>query len=387
MSKPITITGAGGYVGSVLVGQLLEAGYTVQALDRFFFGSNTLRELLGHPRLRIRMQDIRAVTPADLEGQWAVIDLAALSNDPSGDLDPRLTEEINQAGRINVARAARSAGVQRYVFASSCSVYGAGSEASLTESSALHPQTAYARSCAIAEEAIRKMSAPGFTSTALRLATLFGLSPRMRFDLVVNVMTLDSFTQRRITVVGGQQWRPLLPVSDAARAFRTAMESPADVVSGNVFNIGLANLQVIDIANCVRETLGLDIEIATKPNALDGRDYNVSFDRVKSDLGFMPIQSLAGSIQTIYDALATGQVRDEDRTRTVVWYKHLLSQGVVLSGEGVAQEEGPKQSVRPGNTGLGRRGCLSEPSGGGCDLTATKGAAGSRTTARPSLVT
>ena len=362
MSKRVTVTGAGGYVGSLLVGQLLEAGYTVQALDRFFFGSSTLREHLEHPRLRLRMQDIRAVTPADLEGEWAVIDLAALSNDPSGDLDPRLTMEINQAGRINVARSARSAGVQRYVFSSSCSVYGAGSEASLTEASELHPQTAYAKSCAIAEEAIRSMNGPGFTTTALRLATLFGLSPRMRFDLVVNVMTLDSYKHKRITVMGGQQWRPLLPVSDAARAFRIAMEGPADVVAGNVFNVGLANLQVIDIAHCVRETLGPDIEIVTKPNAIDGRDYNVSFDRAKSVLGFAPVQTLAGSIRAIHDALATGQVRDEDRTRTVVWYKQLLSQGVVLSGDGVPQE-GRKESVR--SAALGPESVLAFPGGAG----------------------
>jgi nucleoside-diphosphate-sugar epimerase len=336
MSKLVTVTGAGGFVGSILVGQLLRSGYTVQALDRFFFGSSTLRDYFGHDRLRLRTQDIRNVSAEDLAGSWAVIDLAALSNDPSGDLDPHLTEEINQRGRINVARAAKRAGVERYVFSSSCSVYGAGNQANLTESSPLFPQTAYAKCCAIAEETIRAMNGPGFTATALRLSTLFGLSPRMRFDLVVNIMTLHAFQKRCISVIGGDQWRPLLAVNDAARAFRVALEGPAAITGGNVFNVGLTNMQVKDIAETVRQALPYDVAITTQPNPLDRRDYNVSFERAKSHLGFTAQQSLADNVLTIHDALAKSLVRDTDRTRTVIWYKNLLVHGISLSADTAA---------------------------------------------------
>jgi nucleoside-diphosphate-sugar epimerase len=328
MSKHVTVTGAGGYVGSVLIGRLLRAGYFVNAVDRFFFGMEPLDCYRHDPRLDVRMQDIRQITPRDLEGSWAVIDLAALSNDPSGDLDPELTYSINQVGRSNLARAAKAAGVQRYVMSSSCSVYGAGVEANLNETSALNPLTVYAKSCAAAEEVVRGLNSPEFTAGALRLATLFGLSPRMRFDLVVNQMTLDAMTKRRITVIGGQQWRPLLGVADAAQAFINAIEAPAEVIGGNAFNIGMANMQILDVAGLVRDTVPVKTDVSVTPLGTDARNYSVSFAR-GSAIGFTAKQSLRDAIRDIALALQESRVRTDDRTRTAVWYRQLLSNGGV----------------------------------------------------------
>ena len=327
MSKQVTVTGAGGYVGSILIGRLLRAGYAVKAVDRFFFGMEPLDYYRHHPKLEVRIQDIRQVTPRDLEGSWAVIDLAALSNDPSGDLDPELTFSINQMGRSNLARAAKAAGVARYVMSSSCSVYGAGSEANLTEMSPLNPLTAYARSCAAAEQVVRELNSPEFTSGALRLATLFGLSPRMRFDLVVNAMTLDAIMKRTITVIGGQQWRPLVGVTDAAQAFINAIESPAEAIGGKVYNIGMTNMQIAEIASVVRDTVPVAAEVSVTPVGSDARNYNVNFERAASSIDFTAKQTLRDSIRDIVAALQEWRVRIDDRTRTVVWYQQLLANG------------------------------------------------------------
>lgn len=331
MNQHVTVTGAGGYVGSVLVGRLLRAGYAVRAIDRFFFGLEPLDTYRHHPKLDVRMQDTRQLTPRDFEGSWAVIDLAALSNDPSGDLDPELTFQINQVGRINLARAAKAAGVERYVMSSSCSVYGAGQDANLTETSDLHPLTAYAKSCAAAEGVVRGLSSPEFTATALRLSTLFGLSPRMRFDLVVNAMTLDAIMKRTITVIGGQQWRPLVGVTDAARAFMSAIESPAETVGGNVFNIGMTNMQIADVATLVRDTVPVPVDVAVTSVVSDARNYSVNFDLATTALGFTAKQELADSIREIAAALQEWRVRIDDRTRTVVWYQQLMANGAGLA--------------------------------------------------------
>lgn len=324
--KHVSVTGAGGYLGSVLVGKLLGAGYSVTAIDRYFFGIETLDLYSNNPNLRVLAKDTRELTPRDLEGSWAVIDLAALSNDPSGDLDPELTVSINQTGRMGVARAARSAGVERFVMSSSCSVYGAGAADNLTEDSPLNPLTQYAKSCAAAEELVRGINGPGFTAGALRLSTLFGLSPRMRFDLVVNTMTFDAFNKGRILINGGQQWRPLLGVSDAARGFINAIEAPASVFGGNAFNLGLGNLRIVDVAAIVRDNVPGSPELTVTPSGADARDYNVSFERAKT-IGFVARQKLAESIRDIAVGLEEWRIRTDDRTRTVVWYQHLLAQG------------------------------------------------------------
>jgi nucleoside-diphosphate-sugar epimerase len=332
MTTKITVTGAGGYIGAVLVGRLLDAGYTVTALDRFFFGIDTLRAYRGHPKLQILKADIRDVSSADLEGSWGVLDLAALSNDPSGELDHHLTWEINENGRIQLAKAARSAGVKRYIFSSSCSVYGAGTGLKLTENSPLRPLSAYARACAKAEDSIRSMNGPDFTTAALRNATVFGLSPRMRFDLVVNLMTLNAFESRQILITGGgQQWRPLVHVRDVASAFLAALGAQASQIGGEAFNIGLDNFKVRKIAALVRESVPNSIRIKLAPGDRDERDYSVSFDYARTALGFEASVTVPDGIREMYQALTENQVKYSTQTKTVAWYCYLMQAKKTLS--------------------------------------------------------
>jgi nucleoside-diphosphate-sugar epimerase len=326
MSRLVVVTGAAGYVGSVVVGNLLKSGYRVNAIDAFFFEESALRKYEGNPKLKIVRRDIREVTPHDLEGAWGVVDLAALSNDPSGDLDPRLTQDINYRGRARVAEAALRAGVNRYVFASSCAVYGCGTDACLDERSPVRPLTVYARCCTRAEELIRGLSQPGFDAVALRFATIFGLSPRMRFDLVVNIMTLNAYESGRIVIWGGgQQWRPLVHVQDVALAIMTTLAAPAALIRGEAFNIGHINLQVREIAAIICDTLPLNIETQVMPDGVDARNYNVSFERAAAMLGFRAHRSVADGAREILEALQAGLVVHDERTETVSWYRHLLS--------------------------------------------------------------
>jgi nucleoside-diphosphate-sugar epimerase len=325
--KQIAVTGAGGYIGSRLVQQLIEAGHSVLAIDRFFFGESALTPPTnGHAgRLDIMRRDIRDLTADDLKGCDVVVDLAALSNDPSGDLDPDLTLHINHGGRVHVARTARDAGVKRYVMASSCSVYGHGGDEFCDENSPTNPLTVYAKSMLLAEQDVLPMSSHDFCVTALRNATVFGLSPRMRFDLVVNIMTRHAVENGRLMVLGGgQQWRPLVHVADVGRAIQAVFEAPRQAVNGEVFNIGHENARVLSIAYKVREALPFPIQVDVAPEDADARDYRVSFDKIKDRLAFSANISIGGGVMEIYDAMKMGKVDTGPKTVRVGWYRQIL---------------------------------------------------------------
>jgi nucleoside-diphosphate-sugar epimerase len=324
MSK-VMVTGAGGYIGTQLVRDLVKAGHEVTAVDRFFFGKEPLSEFVGNNKVTIKQKDIRDLDQNDFKGHDAVCDLACLSNDPAGEIDPQLTYQINRDGRIHVAKTAKQAGVEKYIISSSCSVYGKGEEPQLSETSKTNPISVYAKSTLEAEQQNLSIADNNFSVTALRNATVFGLSTRMRFDLVVNLMTLTAFQKNRIIVMGGGlQWRPLVHLKDVSSAFKKIIETTSVKTNREIFNIGLDNFQIINIAYLVREVLPIDLEIDVAPDDADKRDYNVVFEKAERILDFKPSIDVEYGINEIYRALRAGKVESGDKTVTVKWYQNIL---------------------------------------------------------------
>jgi nucleoside-diphosphate-sugar epimerase len=324
MSK-IAVTGAGGYIGSQILRDLLDLGHQVIGIDRFFFGLEPVSEYASNKNFNLVKKDIRDLIPEDLTGVDAVFDLACLSNDPAGEIDPQLTYQINRDGRIHVAETAKKAGVNKYILSSSCSVYGQGDEVKLNEKSKTNPISVYAKSTLEAEQHNLGLADNNFSVTALRNATVFGLSTRMRFDLVVNLMTLSAFQKERIIVMGGGlQWRPLVHLKDVSQAFISTFLAPIKIVNQNIFNIGLTNIQIKNLSYMVSETLPFKIDIDIAPDDSDKRDYNVDFTKAQDQIGFTAQRSIQEGVIEIYNALKSGNVDTGIKTVTVQWYKNIL---------------------------------------------------------------
>lgn len=327
MSETVLVTGAGGYIGATLVDLLLAAGKRVIGLDRYFFGEALLGDTLQHPSFTLLRKDLRDVELSDLHGVDAVCDLAALSNDPAGALDEKLTWAINHQAKVRTAQLAKRAGVRRYVLASSCSVYGSGDGALLTEESQPRPISTYARASLAAETDVLPLADSTFTVTAFRQATVFGLAKRLRFDLVVNLMTLNAVQKGKIFVLGGgRQWRPIVHVRDTAGAFVSLLDRAPSEINGKVFNIGSSehNYQVLSLAYIVRENVPFPIELDIVPDDSDARNYQVSFARAEQELGFRAPHTPADGVREIYQALKLGRVDTGMRTITVKWYQHIM---------------------------------------------------------------
>jgi len=321
----VLITGAGGYIGSTLAEILLQSGCKVIGLDRFFFGKDLIRDLAAHPSFTLVQHDVRDVEVSDFEGVDAVCDLAALSNDPSGDLDPKITHEINHIGRERVCRKAKAAGVKRYILASSCSVYGHGMHSNLDEQSEPYPISTYAQANLAAEHSVLPLAGPGYCVTVLRQATVYGLSRRMRFDLAINLMTLNAVEKAQIFVLGGgKQWRPFVHVHDTARAFREVLLADPAKVNGEIFNVGGQNSQILSLAYIVRENIPFPIQLQVVADDPDKRDYNVSFAKIHKVLEYTTERNPADGVREIYEALKTGYTSANPTTFTVAWYKKIL---------------------------------------------------------------
>jgi nucleoside-diphosphate-sugar epimerase len=319
------VTGGAGYIGSVLVRLLLQRGHNVICLDRFYFGEESVKGVSG--RIVLVRDDIRSFSQTIMDGVDCVMDLASLSNDPSSELDPKKTLEINHRGRVRVARLAKKMGVGRYILASTCSVYGASKRMS-DETSPLNPLTTYAKANAMAEHDVLKLSDAKFNVTVLRQATVYGLSPKMRFDLAINGMVRSLFKEGRVKIMrDGLQWRPFVHVSDTSKAFLAAMEADPSLINGEVYNVGSdeQNYQLLPLAKSIAETLNLPFRYEWY-GSTDNRNYRVRFQKIKRKLGFVPECNPKDGAREVWDALRSGSLNaDDKRWITVDWYKLLLS--------------------------------------------------------------
>ncbi|MCS6801256.1 MAG: NAD-dependent epimerase/dehydratase family protein [Chloroflexota bacterium] len=307
----ITVFGGAGYIGSVLVRQLLDDGYRVRVFDHVYYDKTSLADVAAHPRFEMVVGDVRhsdEVVPA-LVGADAVVHLAELVGDPLCAHDPLMTLQINYLATATLVLACRYLQLNRFVYISSCSVYGASADpdAILTEESPLSPVSLYAKLKIEAERVIAQHLHDAFAPCILRLGTVFGLSPRPRFDLVVNTLTAQAVNERAIAVFGGDQWRPHVHVSDVARAIRCCLLLPLETVRGEVFNIVTENLTVDQVAALVAEEVPGTV-INRSETTVDRRNYRVSSEKARRVLGFDPRISVREGIREIAAALRSGAI-------------------------------------------------------------------------------
>lgn len=315
--KRIAVIGGAGYVGSTLVMKLLEHDYDVTVLDAFLYGNDAVVEHAGRRRLRMVRGDIRHVESVvrGCKGADAVVHLGGLVGDPSCALDADLTLEINLRATAMIAEVTRGLGVRRLVFASSCAVYGAGTGV-LDELSPAEPVSIYARTKADSEALLMEAADDRFSPTALRFGTFYGLSPRPRFDLVVNLLVAKAVREGRITIFGGSQWRPFIHVEDGCDAIIACLGAPLDAVHAQTFNVGSddQNHTLVQIAELIRSRVaGVDVEYA--PSAAAEADYRVSFEKIRDRLGFVPAHTLADGIEEIRAAVESEVIADYREAR------------------------------------------------------------------------
>lgn len=320
----VLVTGTEGYIGCRLAPFLVARGHEVVGLDTGFYRDGWLysdpRQFLSFSSVVIK--DLRTIDPADFEGMDAVVHLAELSNDPLGANSPEVTFEINHRGSVRIAELAKRAGVSRFVYASSCSVYGLGSGEFLSEKSPTNPQTAYARCKVMVENDLAPMADDAFCVVFLRNATAYGPSPRMRFDIVINDLCARAWTTRKIAMTSdGTPWRPVVHVEDICRAFQSALEAPAEAVNGEIFNVGATseNYRVHELAEIIAtEFTGCELSVA--PSGGDNRSYRVSFDKIESRMpGFScnwTARRGAAELRRLFERIEFDQATHEFRAYT-----------------------------------------------------------------------
>ena len=322
MTETVLVTGAGGYIGTVLVPMLLDSGYQVRAVDRFFFGRHLMED---RPGLEVIREDTRKLESRHLEGIDAVIDLVAISNDPSGELFQDATWEINWKSRVQTATLAREAGAGRYILPSSCSIYGFQSpDVVAVESSPTNPLTTYSRANERAEQDVLAMADDGYCVVALRQATIYGYSPRMRFDLAINGMTYGAWKTGKLPLMrDGTQWRPMVHVRDAARAQILMLSADPNLVNGEIFNVGSERdcHQIGPLGERVADTVPRPVEIEWYGDP-DHRSYRVGFEKIRG-LGFETDYQAEDGVREICGRLEAGDVDKSEQTITLDWYTQL----------------------------------------------------------------
>jgi nucleoside-diphosphate-sugar epimerase len=306
--KKILVTGGGGYLGTVLVPQLLKKGYSVRVLDSFFFGNFLPYD---HKNLEIVKGDIRneKTAAASLKDIEYVIHLACLSNDPSSDIDPELTREINYTAAINLIKLSRESGVQRFIYASSSSVYGLKQEEKVTEDLPVNPISLYSELKIRVENFLFGIKDTNFTATAVRSATICGFSPRMRLDLLVNILTVSALANGAILLDGGDQVRANIHISDISNFYMMLVEADPALINNQAFNINDSNSSVLDMAKKVQSLIKCKIEYSNK---VDPRSYKLNDDKARRVLGFKNNYSIDQAIKDIKRSFYEGRIRIDD---------------------------------------------------------------------------
>ncbi|MDJ0677605.1 MAG: NAD(P)-dependent oxidoreductase [Calothrix sp. MO_167.B42] len=309
--KKVLVTGGAGYVGAVLVPQLLKAGYEVKVLDLYLYGKDVLAQVKNHPHLEEIEGDIRDrhLLSKIMPGCDAVIHLACISNDPSFELDPTLGRSINYDAFFDLVDVSKDAGVKRFICASSSSVYGIKETENVTEDLPLMPLTDYSRYKALCEEVLLSKGEPGFTTLIVRPASICGYSPRQRLDLIVNIFTNQAINNGKITVFGGLNKRPSLHIQDMVDFYLKSLEWPDEAIDGKIFNLGHENYTVKEIADMTRKVVGDSVEIVTTPTN-DPRSYHISSEKIKQELGFVPAHTVEDAIEDLVTAFKADKLPD-----------------------------------------------------------------------------
>ncbi|MDF1761453.1 MAG: SDR family oxidoreductase [Coxiellaceae bacterium] len=321
----VLVTGAGGYIGSVLTPKLLDQGYQVKAVDRFFFGEDKLKQ---HEHLEIVREDARRLTPTHFADVDFVIDLVAISNDPAGEAFDTATWAINHQARANTAQMAKQAGVKRYILPSSCSIYGFQDHL-VDETADTNPLTTYAKANEKAENDVLPLADDNFVVTVMRQSTVFGYSPRMRFDLAINGMTYGAWHTKKLPLMrDGQQYRPMVHVQDTTDVMALLLKADAEKINGQIFNVGgeALNYQIGPLAEIitkmVAKRIGEPVEIEWYGD-VDHRSYQVNFSKIKNTLDWTPQWDAERGASEILEKLISGELLRTTQTITLDWYKAL----------------------------------------------------------------
>ncbi len=307
--KKVFITGGAGYVGSILIPKLLKEGYDVTTIDTLFFTDIGLKSVLNNPHFKLILGDIRdkELVRKSLQGMDAVIHLASISNDPSSDLNPQLTVEVNFEATVFLAKTAKELGVKRFINVSTSSVYGIKETLNVTEDLPLEPLTVYSKTKADAEPIVNALNDLNFIAMTIRPATVCGYSPKMRLDLTVNILTMHALTKGKITVFGGNQKRPNIHIEDITDYYVKLLTIPAEKIGGKVFNAGYENYTVSEIANMVKEIIGKNVSIEVTPSN-DNRSYHISSKKIESELGLKPNHTIKDAVLDIKIAREKGNL-------------------------------------------------------------------------------
>jgi len=338
--KKVLLVGGAGYVGSVMNRELLDRGYAIKVLDRLYFGKHGITP--NHDRIQLIVGDMRTIDHEIFNDVEAIVNLGGLSNDPTAEYNTKANYEMNTLATYKLAEMAKACGIRRYIMASSCSIYDRGVshqewDIIQDETTPVEPHAAYSGSKYEAEKLLLKIADKNFCPIILRKGTLYGFSPRMRYDLVVNTFVMDALSKGVITIhYGGEMWRPLVDVRDAARTYIALLEADEKLVNGEIFNLVYANMRISELALRVQSALrevGVKVEINADYNYSGVRSYRVSGQKLTRVLGFWPVISIEESVKNMVQKIRSSGYTDFDNPKyhNIRWMKFLEEANEIIS--------------------------------------------------------